>query len=80
MAKFFIDRPIFAIVISIFIVLGGGIMEQQEYLAPRIQRAFAEVVIPAIAAHTDIAFARLGNDAGMTGALYNHLQRSVREK
>ena len=25
MAKFFIDRPIFAIVISIFIVLGGGI-------------------------------------------------------
>ena len=62
------------------IVLGGGIMEQQEYLAPRIQRAFAEVVIPAIAAHTDIAFARLGNDAGMTGALYNHLQRSVREK
>ena len=57
------------------IVLGGGIMAQQEYLRPRIQAAFEKAVVPNIAAHTSIRFAKLGNDAGMAGALYNLLHR-----
>lgn len=54
-------------------VLGGGIMAQQDYLRPRIEERLEELVVPAMRKHTRLEFAQLGNDAGMTGALYRLL-------
>lgn len=53
------------------VVLGGGIMEQKDYLRERIERAVAKYLIPEIASHMKLAFARHGNDAGMLGAFYH---------
>ena len=55
------------------IVLGGGIMAQQAYLRPRIMQRVEELVVPAMRVNTRLAFAELGNDAGMIGALYSLL-------
>lgn len=57
------------------VVLGGGIMEQQEYLSGRIQESLHRWLVPSIAKHTKIAFAKHGNHAGMLGAFYHFLQR-----
>ncbi len=57
------------------IVLGGGIMAQEEYLKPRLQYAFERAAAPGLCQHTRLAFAQLHNDAGMLGALFNFLQR-----
>ncbi len=54
------------------VVLGGGIMAQQEYLKEKMEFAVKSKLIPHMAAHTEIAFARHGNDAGMLGALYHY--------
>lgn len=56
------------------VVLGGGIMAQEGYLKDRIQDAVAKYLIPGIASHTKIAFARHKNDAGLTGAFYHFMQ------
>lgn len=55
------------------IILGGGIMAQGEYLQPLIDRALKQKLLPSVHEKTQIAFAKLGNDAGMLGALYNFL-------
>ena len=55
------------------IVLGGGIMAQQAYLKPLIEEALQVRLLPDVYTHTKIAFAKLANDAGMLGALYNLL-------
>lgn len=52
------------------IVLGGGIMAQSEYLRPRFTQRLEELVVPAMRDCTRLAFAELGNNAGMLGALY----------
>jgi predicted NBD/HSP70 family sugar kinase len=57
------------------VILGGGIMAQEVYLKPRILKAFQSVTVSNVFAATRIEFARLQNDAGMIGALYNFLQR-----
>ena len=57
------------------ILLGGGIMAQEAYLRPRLEVALQKSLTPALSGKTRIAFARLGNDAGMTGALRNFLNR-----
>lgn len=57
------------------VVLGGGIMEQQEYLSDRIQESLRHWLVPSIAKHTKIAFAKHGNHAGMLGAFYHFQQR-----
>lgn len=57
------------------VVLGGGIMEQQEYLSGRIQESLHRWLVPSIAKHTKIAFAKHGNHAGMLGEFYHFLQR-----
>ncbi len=57
------------------VVLGGGIMAQSDYLRPRIEKAVKDRLPPEIWSEMEIAFAELGNDAGMLGALYNLLQR-----
>lgn len=55
------------------IILGGGIMAQETYLKPLIDEALKIRLLPSIYEHTQISFAKLGNDAGMLGALYNLL-------
>lgn len=57
------------------IVLGGGVMAQQEILGPMLQQRLEALVMPAMREHTHLAFARLGNDAGMLGALYALLHK-----
>ena len=53
------------------VVLGGGIMEQREYLYPRIREQMNGYLLPFIAARTRLAMAQLGNRAGMLGAFYH---------
>lgn len=54
-------------------VLGGGVMAQQDYLRPRLEQRLEALVVPAMRMSTRLEFARLGNDAGMVGALYSLL-------
>lgn len=57
------------------VVLGGGIMAQEEYLKDRIEKAVEKYLITSIADRTRIAFAKHKNDAGMLGAFYHFMQR-----
>lgn len=61
------------------IVLGGGIMAQREMLQPIIEQQLDTLVMPAMRAGTRLEFARLGNDAGMLGALYAFLQADAKQ-
>lgn len=58
------------------IVLGGGIMEQQEYIKPRLDMHLKEIVVSDILENTSIKFAKNQNDSGMIGALKNYLQKN----
>lgn len=58
------------------VVLGGGIMVQQEYLRTIIENSLKKYANPYILRHTKLAFANLGNDAGMIGA-YAKLKRNL---
>lgn len=53
------------------VVLGGGIMAQEEYLKDKIEASVKSRLIPHIAKSTKIVFAKYQNDAGMLGALYH---------
>ena len=57
------------------VVLGGGIMAQEAYLKDRIEQAVKKWLVPAIASHTRIAFAKHRNHAGMLGAFYHFRQQ-----
>lgn len=57
------------------VVLGGGIMAQEDYLKEKIDRAVKDRLIPHMASHLQIRFAGHGNDAGMLGAFYHFRQR-----
>lgn len=57
------------------VVLGGGIMSQEEYLKGRVEKAVEKYLIPSIASRTRIAFAKHRNNAGMLGAFYHFMQR-----
>lgn len=50
------------------VVLGGGIMNQSIYLEPIMKKYIKQYVNKAILSHTQMAFASLGNHAGMMGA------------
>ena len=54
-----------------YMQMGGGIMEQREYLYPRIRERMDGYLLPFIAARTRLAMAQLGNRAGMLGAFYH---------
>lgn len=54
------------------VVLGGGIMAQEEFLKTRIADAVNKYLVSSIAEHTRLAFAKHGNDAGMLGAFYHY--------
>lgn len=64
------------------VVLGGGIMAQEEFLYPRIRDSLDRHLKPVLAEHTRIAFAKHRNDAGMLGAFYHFRQRrdTMRDK
>ena len=59
------------------LVLGGGIMKQEDYLYPRLRGALDHYLEPEIAKKTRLAMAAMGNLAGMLGAYYHF--RSMRE-
>jgi predicted NBD/HSP70 family sugar kinase len=56
------------------VVLGGGIMEQTEYLQPRLEKRLEEKLIPKVYKNTKIAFALHKNHAGIIGAYYHYKQ------
>ena len=60
------------------VVLGGGIMAQEEYLKDKVEKSIRRWLISSIASHTRIAFARHRNFAGMLGAFYHFKQRNNR--
>lgn len=57
------------------IILGGGIMEQREFLEPKINSSLKAKLPKAFFESTKIEFAKLGNRAGMIGALYNFINK-----
>lgn len=57
------------------IILGGGIMAQEQFLKPKIKEALRKELIKTIYENTRIEFAKRQNDAGMIGALYNFLNK-----
>lgn len=61
------------------VVLGGGIMAQEEYLRERIENAISRYLIPNIAKRTKLAFAKFRNDAGMMGAFYHYMNLHGRD-
>ncbi|MEY8339524.1 ROK family protein [Lachnospiraceae bacterium 62-35] len=55
------------------VVLGGGIMAQENYLKERIQKAVDRYLLSSMAAQTQIAFAKHKNNAGLLGAFYHFI-------
>lgn len=58
------------------VVLGGGIMEQSEFLAPRLGNALKKVMLDVVREKTKFSFAENGNSAGMLGAFF-HMRRQM---
>lgn len=55
------------------VVLGGGIMQQEDYLYPLVRAAIDKYLVPEISKRTELRFAKNGNLAGMLGAYYHFL-------
>ena len=53
------------------VVLGGGIMAQEDYLKEKICRSVKKYLVSGLEEHTTITFAKHQNDAGMLGAFYH---------
>lgn len=53
------------------VVLGGGIMAQEEYLKERLEDALTRYLVSSIREKTKLTFAQYQNDAGMIGAFYH---------
>lgn len=58
------------------VVLGGGVMAQEEYLKPRIEAGMKQYLVSSIWDKTRLSFAVHGNDAGMRGAFYHFMGRA----
>lgn len=56
------------------LIMGGAVMTQQEFFAPRLHAQLQKLLPPALLANTRLEFARLGTAAGFTGALRHFLQ------
>lgn len=56
------------------IILGGGIMEQEEYLKPLFEEEIKRILPEKFISNTKIRFAKLGNKAGLIGALYKFIK------
>ncbi|MBQ7516230.1 MAG: ROK family protein [Schwartzia sp.] len=57
------------------VVIGGAIAAQADYLEPLLRDALRERLLPTLFEGIRFGFARLGNDAGLLGALYCLRQR-----
>lgn len=57
------------------IVLGGGIMVEEEYLRPIMEKALRKYLLPSICDKTRLEFAKHRNNAGMLGAFYHFKNR-----
>ena len=55
------------------VVLGGGVMAQEDYLKERLRSALDRYLLSKLASQTRIAFAMNRNDAGMLGAFYHFM-------
>ncbi|MDC7291064.1 ROK family protein [Blautia schinkii] len=62
------------------VVLGGGIMAQEDYLKDKIRASLDHYLVPSIAQKTTLRFARHRNDAGMLGAFYHFRGRHPLEQ
>lgn len=58
------------------IILGGGIMAQEEYIKDKLDELLDKYVVSDILCNTKIKFARNQNDSGMIGALKNFLNKN----
>lgn len=54
-----------------YIVLGGGIMEQEEILRPIIEKYLEKYMLPLASKNVELLFAESGNMAASYGALYH---------
>lgn len=61
------------------VVLGGGIMEQKEYLRELLEKSIRRYLLPTVAKHTRWEFACHENHAGMIGA-FCHFKRKKETK
>lgn len=61
------------------IIIGGGIMEQEEYLKPLFEKEIRRRLPEKFISNTKIKFAKLGNKAGLTGALYKFCRNYVKK-
>lgn len=57
------------------IVLGGGIMAEQDYLRTRIRKSLDSHLVSYVARHTHLAFAHNQNKAGMLGAYFHFINQ-----
>lgn len=57
------------------VVLGGGIMAQEEILRPKIEAALNKYLVPVLLEPMDLYFASHQNNAGMMGAFYNFISK-----
>lgn len=57
------------------IVLGGGIMAQEDYLAPRLTRALKKYLVASVYDALSLTFAHHQNAAGILGAFYHFQQK-----
>ena len=56
------------------VVLGGGVMAQEEYLFDKIEKKMKSYMTPPVAEHTTLKFAQNQNNAGMLGSFYNFIE------
>lgn len=55
------------------VLLGGGIMEQKEYLRPILDKCLRDIMTEETYKHMHLEFAALKNQAGLAGAYYHFL-------
>ena len=58
------------------VILGGGIMSQEDYLRPIIRKKMSENLVKVIDDNISLKFAKSKNAAGMLGAFYNFLDKN----
>lgn len=57
-------------------IIGGGIMEQVDFMQPRLEAKIQAQLLDPFFGQSPLYFAKLGNHAGMVGALYHFLEKN----
>ena len=58
------------------IILGGGIMQEEEYFSPRLSERIKKYLLPELSENLNVVFAKHKNRAGMLGAFYHFQETS----